>query len=111
MTSSSATIYNITMPRKPIYPWTLWTNGDTHTARFGEDFSCAPQSFIAYLHNKARNTFDPTYNPPDTPKHLRRPMSVMTMTHMRAGGHIDVEFRFSTLLTDEEEALMNEGLA
>jgi hypothetical protein len=37
-----------------MYPWELWTNGETHVARSGEHYDGEPASFQVYLHTKAR---------------------------------------------------------
>lgn len=35
------------------YPWSEWTDGQVWLAVAGEDFTCAPESFRAVLHNRA----------------------------------------------------------
>lgn len=39
---------------RAIYDWDLWTNGEEHTAEWGEDFNCTIPSFIALLHSQAK---------------------------------------------------------
>jgi hypothetical protein len=41
--------------RKPRYPWELWTDGEVHVAKQGEDFACPAESFRTGLHVKARS--------------------------------------------------------
>lgn len=43
------------MSRQVKYPWEKWMDGNTHTATYQEDFNCSLPSFIAGLHQKARN--------------------------------------------------------
>lgn len=42
------------MPRRPIYDWELWTDGNEHTIYMWHDFKIIPSSMVAQLHLKAK---------------------------------------------------------